>query len=159
MSEPAAARPRPSVIAVIAALVLGFVIGNAFVNRGDVAGAEKALRENLKAVDDEDREAMVASFHPESPFREKAGELFDQLMPELDVTAELVSFEPIAASGDLMLARFVQRTERESDASAERAFVDNEISGLAVFRLKDGSPRIWLTVPVEAREVVRTQPE
>ena len=157
MSESAGGRPRPSVIAVIAALVLGFVIGNAFVNRGDVKGAEQALRENLRAVDAEDRAAMVASFHPDSPFRQEAGELFDQLMPELDVTAELVSFEPIAASGDLIFARFVQRTEREADATATEAFVDNEISGLAVFRLKDGTPRIWMTVPIEAREVVHTQ--
>lgn len=157
MSESAGGRPRPSIIAVIAALVLGFVIGNAFVNRGDVKGAEQALRENLRAVDAEDRAAMVASFHPDSPFRQEAGELFDRLMPELDVTAELVSFEPIAASGDLIFARFVQRTEREADTTATEAFVDNEISGLAVFRLKDGTPRIWMTVPIEAREVVHTQ--
>jgi hypothetical protein len=34
--------------------------------------------------------------------------------------------------------------------------VDNEITGLAIFRLKDGTPRIWMTVPIEAQEVTRT---
>lgn len=156
MSETGAVRPRPSILAVLAALVLGFVVGNAFVNRGDVTAAEKVLGENLKAVDDEDRGAMIASFHPDSPFKDQAGTLFDQLMPELDVSAELVSFEPIAASGDLMFARFTQRTERQGEASGGDAFVDNEISGLAIFRLKDGLPRIWMTVPIDARRLERS---
>ena len=155
MSDASEGRPRPSIIAVIAALVLGFVVGNAFVDRGDAKGAEKVLRENLEAVDREDRDAMIASFHPDSPFKAQAGALFDQLMPELDVSEELLGFEPIAASGDLLIARFVQRTEREGEGSAA-AFVDNEITGLAIFRLKDGTPRIWMTVPIEAREVTRT---
>ena len=156
MSDASEGRPRPSIIAVIAALVLGFVVGNAFVDRGDAKGAEKVLRENLEAVDREDRDAMIASFHPDSPFKAQAGALFDQLMPELDVSEELLGFEPIAASGDLLIARFVQRTEREADAPSTAAFVDNEITGLAIFRLKDGTPRIWMTVPIEAREVTRT---
>lgn len=156
MSDASEGRPRPSMIAVIAALVLGFVVGNAFVDRGDVKGAEKVLRENLEAVDREDRDAMIASFHPDSPFKAQAGALFDQLMPELDVSEELLGFEPIAASGDLLIARFVQRTEREGEGSTGGAFVDNEITGLAIFRLKDGTPRIWMTVPIEAREVTRT---
>jgi hypothetical protein len=77
-------------------------------------------------------------------------------MPELDVSEELLGFEPIAASGDLLIARFVQRTEREGQSPSTAAFVDNEITGLAIFRLKDGTPRIWMTVPIEAREVTRT---
>ena len=154
MTAPATPQPRPSVLAVIAALVLGFVIGNAFVNRGDVRGAEAALQENLKAVDAEDRAAMIASFHRDSPFAAQAGDLFDRLMPNLDVTADLVSFEPIGASGDLIVARYVQRTESESATPDRDGFADNEITGLAVFRLPDGKPRIWLTVPIEAHAVV-----
>ena len=150
-SDPA--RPRPSLIAVVAGVVLGFVIGSMFVNRGDVRGAEQALRDNLKAVDAEDRQAMIASFHRDSPFAEQAGVIFDQVAPRVDVTAELVSFEPIAADGDLMVARYVQRTVAEETGSQAEAFVDNQISGLAVFRMQDGKPRIWVTVPIEATEV------
>lgn len=155
MSEPAQERPRPSVLAVLAALVLGFVVGNAFVNRGDVRGAEEALKENLKAVDAEDRAAMIASFHRDSPFAAQAGDLFDRLMPKLDVTADLVSFEPVGASGDLVVARYVQRTASDPAAPGREAFTDNEITGLAVFRLQDGKPRVWLTVPIEARALAR----
>jgi hypothetical protein len=155
-SDPA--RPRPSLIAVVAGVVLGFVIGSMFVNRGDVRAAEQVLRDNIKAVDLEDRQAMIASFHRDSPFAEQAGEIFDRITPRVDVKAELVSFEPIAADGDLMVARYVQRTMAEASGSEEQAFVDNRISGLAVFRMQDGTPRIWVTVPIEASEIQAEAP-
>jgi|GEM_PF-3289851 len=143
---------RPNIVVAITAGILGFVIGNTFGNRGDTRAAEATMRSNIAAISKEDRAAMLASFHSKSPYAGEATKLYDALMPRLDVNAEMVSFEPLGASGDLLVARYMQRTFAK--ATSKGPFVDNEIDGIAIFNSEGGVPKLWMTVPISAREIV-----
>lgn len=111
--------------------------------------------ENVDTAELEHETRMLASFHRDSPVRAQAAALLAEVGAEFDYETTVRSFRPFAVDGDFAFARSVVRTERRASAEPGRAFVDNDLDSIVVFRLEDGRPKVWMTVPVEAWPVVR----
>lgn len=110
--------------------------------------------ENVDTAELEHEARMLASFHRDSPIRAQAALLLAEVGAEFDYETTVRSFRPFAVDGDFAFARSVVRTERRASVEDGRAFVDNDLDSIVVFRLEDGRPKVWMTVPVEAWPVV-----
>jgi hypothetical protein len=111
--------------------------------------------ENVDTAELEHEARMLASFHRDSPIREQAAALLAEVGAEFDYETTVRSFRPFAVDGDFAFARSAVRTEGRGSVEPGRAFVDNDLDSIVIFRLEDGRPKVWMTVPVEVRPVDR----
>ena len=119
-------------------------------DRPEDAAIKAVVEANMRAAEEKDVDAYLATVHPDSPTRPS---LRDEIamLEEYDLGFSAPSVKFVAMAGDYALYRVVQRTVRKGGPD----FLDNELDGVWAFR-KDGSSwKYWSQLIFEGKPLAR----
>lgn len=102
--------------------------------------AKEVVKENARALENEDMDAMKATLHPESPKYDQTVAQVRQIFQEYDLTYD-VEVESVEVDGEEARVDVVQTTRKESGP----AFRDNKMWATHVLRKYQGEWRIYDT--------------
>jgi hypothetical protein len=132
----------------IAILMLGLLaVAPADSNKTDdqaavMAACKATARANLKAMENEDLDAMVATIHPKSPVLAPTKAQVKILFEQYDLKYEVLAESAVGTDGEVAVIRQRQKTT----APGQKNFRDNVVDVLHAFR-KDGNEwKLWNTM-------------
>lgn len=120
-------------------LLYDSVLGNDLT--AEEQAAKEVVRENVRALENEDMDAMKATLHPESPKYSQTVEGMRSVFQQYDLTYDL-EIESVEVDGEEARVEAVQTTRKESGP----AFRDNKMWATHVLRKYEGEWRIYDTI-------------
>lgn len=111
-----------------------------------------AVRANIKAAQEEDLEAYLATIHPESPSYQQTRELVGRLFNDFDLSYELIELKLLAKTEDEARVEFVQKTRKLRGPE----FQDNQVVGVHLLKKSDGR---WKIMSTEIKKVEYLDPK
>jgi len=111
-----------------------------------------AVRANIKAAQEEDLEAYLATIHPESPSYQQTKKLVRRLFENCDLSGELLELKLLAKTEDEARVEFVQKTRKLRGPE----FQDNQVFGVHLLKKSDGR---WKIMSTEIKKVEYLDPK
>lgn len=119
----------------------------------DQAAAFGTLEENVKAMQREDLNAVMATIHPESADFEATRRVIEEIFAKYDLQYELRELKVVSATPNEMKVSFVQKTERIDGATD---LPDNLVEGVHTLK-KDGDK--WKMIRTVTIRVTALKPQ
>lgn len=118
------------------------------VTDADKEAALNTVRANIKAMEAEEMDAVLATIHPKSTGFEEGRRQIDAIFKEYDLAYTLEKAEVTGIAVAEIRVAFVMITKKRAGA---REFTDNRVEGIHLLR-RDGSAwKIWTTRVTDAR--------
>ncbi len=121
--------------------------------RVDEAAVFGAIRENLKAMERKDINAVMATVHPETANFEASREVIAEVLTKYDLRYEVRDLKVVNTTGDEVKVSFVQQTRR---VGGEPDLPDNLVEGVHTLK-KDGDK--WKLLRTVNIRVTSLQPQ
>lgn len=106
---------------------------------------EQVVKENMRATQAEETDAIMKTMHSESPGRAATKAQLPALFERFDLEYTLLKCEFVSISGDYAIMRVEQRTTKVDGA----AFRDNIVDSLMIFKQDKGRWKIWTQTVLE----------
>lgn len=121
-------------------LSLLLLVFASFLANASIEDELKALMlANLKATQSEDKKAVFATMHSQSPAKAGTNNMLDQIFTTYDLKYSILDFKYVAADETYAYARTKQLTEKVSGP----AFNPNELESLVIFKQENGDWKLW----------------
>jgi len=122
----------------------------------DEAAVFGVLQENLKAMEREDIEGVMATVHPETPEFEATRSVIEQIFAKYDLKYELREMKAVSATDREVKVSYVQKTQRTGGADD---LPDNIAEGIHTLK-KDGDQwKLLRTVTIRFTPVTTPKPQ
>ncbi len=102
------------------------------------ADVKTIMDANLKSLQDENMEAMMATIHPESSSKLQMKKIMTRIFKNYDLKYEILSYKFITYDGELAYVRVNQRTSKISGST----FRNNEVELVNILKQDNGSWKI-----------------
>ncbi len=102
------------------------------------ADIKTIMEANLKSLQDENMDAMMATIHPDSSSKSQMKQIMTRIFKNYDLKYEILSYKFIAYDGELAYVRVNQRTSKISGP----AFKNNELEQVNILKKDSGSWKI-----------------
>lgn len=112
----------------------------AFVMEGPLIDSlRQVMAGNFEAYNKKDINALLKGIDSRSPDYEPTKKAAAEQFATLDVTTELVSFEPIGHDDEFAVARIKAKTTGKPGSG----FVDNTVDAIVLFHQENGEWKLW----------------
>lgn len=127
-----------TIIALFSVACLGLTVACSE-DKSVAAELEMLMMENLKATEAEDMDAMLKTFHTQSPSYPEAEKISALAFENYDINYELQQFEFVGINGEYAIARFKFSSEKVAGGD----FKDNTLDTFHVFRKENSKWKMW----------------
>lgn len=116
----------------------------------DEAAIFGVIQENLRAMEQEKVDAVMATIHPRAAAYQSTQEFARMMFEEVDVKYQLSDLKVVSATPEEARVSFVQRMEK---AGGPGEFRDNIVHGVHLLRPDQGKWKIYGTVSVKVTDL------
>ena len=129
---------KTTIFALLLVICIGLTVGCSE-DKNVEAELKTLMMENIKATEAEDKSAMLATIHTESPNYAQTEILTTQMFGTYKLKYELLQFQYVGMEGEYAIARYKFSTKKVAGGE----FKDNIVDSLHIFRQENGSWKIW----------------